>query len=555
MSHACHLHGETKNSKKKNNIQNHSKNITSEAINAQKPVQYDDLWDRIRDRLDSNLFKHNNKRVDHFVSLLLKNSTQFKNLMEKSHPYLYYLIQEIEKRDMPYELALIPAVESGFDPFAYSNRYAAGLWQITPATSMHYAVKQNSMNYAVKQNWWFNGRRDIMIATQFALTYLKELYQNLQDWELALAAYNAGCARVKRAIKHNVSKGLPITYWDLTLPKQTENYVPKLLAMIQLIKQRKIELTPIPNKPFFELINIGRQIELSQAAKIAGLSLAEMQRLNPGCNRWATDPSGPFTLLMPVSHVELFKQNLKKIKNHEKIGWQCYKVNLKDTLSSISRAFSVPIKVIKHINNLKADNIYTGDSLILPQILVTDSQVTDESKKLYIHRFKATDTLDNISKTYQITINDLTHWNPSLDIKNIKSGSKLNVYLPTYQLDANYHIVEPGESLWIISKRYQISINELISWNQLNPDKLLLPKQKLIVWQKKARSISLPDRYVSHSIIRKVFYVVKAGDSLHKIARKFQLNVSDIKHYNLLTNDHLTPGQTLTLLVDVTRAK
>ncbi len=524
-----------------------------------QPKTYDNIWDEIRDNINQTSFDSQNKRVEYFIQYFLQHKRQLSSTLHRAKPYLYYVINELKKRDMPYEIAFLPAIESTFDPFAYSNRFAAGLWQITPITSMHYAVKQNNKEYGMKQNWWFNGRRDVMIATQFALSFLKELYHQFNSWELSLAAYNAGPRRIKKAIHCNKKLLLPTTYWDLKLPIQTEEYVPKLLAIAHIIKysnQYNFDLQAIPNKPFFELVNIERQIALPQAAQLANLSLHEIRQLNPGYNQWATDPEGPFILLIPVSQVEIFKKNLKQLKSHEKITWHCYQVNSNDTLTRIAKQFKIPIKFIQHTNGLTSDQIYTGDSLVIPQHnQARDTTITNEEKKLYIHQIASNDTLCDISNKYRITIQDIIQWNSSLDIKNFTIGYKIKMYLPIDQLEKMEHIVQKGESLWSISKKYQINIHELQSWNQLDLNRCLQPMQKLIIWKQKIYPISMPEQYLNQNIIRKVFYTVKSGDSLNQIAKKFQINTQNIKTYNMLNTDQLYPGQTLTLPVDVTRAK
>jgi membrane-bound lytic murein transglycosylase D len=236
-----------------------------------------------------------------------QHQQQFAKLSKQATPYLYHIVEQLEKRNMPGELALLPMVESAFKPQATSHQGAAGLWQFIPSTGRLYGLKQDA---------WYDGRRDIVASTTAALDYLAFLYETFdQDWPLALAAYNAGQGTVQRAIKRNQKAGKPTGYWDLTLPRETREFVPKLLALATIVKhpeKHDVALPAIENKPYFVRVNPKTPLHFHQAAKLADIRVSELKRLNPGYRRATTHPNGPQTLLLPVANAKKFEYNLSK---------------------------------------------------------------------------------------------------------------------------------------------------------------------------------------------------------------------------------------------------
>lgn len=245
-----------------------------------------------------------NASVRRQIETYRHNPDYLNKTLTKATPYLYYILQQTIKRNLPGELVLLPVLESAYDPFAYSNRGAAGLWQIMPSTGS---------GFGLKENWWYNGRRDISASTRAALEYFAYLknYFN-QNWLLAIAAYDSGEGTVQNAIGYG--RGTDADFWNLPLPRETQAYVPRLLALAEIIANPRhygIKLPDIKSGPYFVAVNLSTQIELAHAAQLAEISLQEMYRLNPGYNRWATDPNGPHRLLLPVEKIEKFRQNLE----------------------------------------------------------------------------------------------------------------------------------------------------------------------------------------------------------------------------------------------------
>jgi len=472
----------------------------------------DDIWQRIRAKFTFEI--PDQKRIDSQRNWFIKHPEYLDRVAKRSEPFIFYIVQELEKNDIPLEIALLPIVESAFDPFAYSHGRASGMWQFVPGTGKRFGMKQN---------WWYDGRRDVIASTQGAIKYLKYLNKYFDgDWLLALAAYNSGEGRVKRAMKNNARKNLPTDFWSLSLPRETRAYVPKLLALADVISRPEdfnIKLYEIENKSQITDINIESQLDLAKAAKLADLSLAELQRLNPGFNRWATDPDGPHHLLIPNHKVADFEQKLAELPKNERLAWQRYKIKEGDNLGEIANEFNTDIRLIKQINNIKGTQIRTGKYLLIPVATQSlDSYVFSQEQRL------AT------TKNRQ------------------RSGEK------------KVHLVKNGDTLWDIGQAYNVSSRSIAKWNGMAPRDVLKLGQKLVIWQKsKVSSTNLTSEQtfkpVEQAIMRNITYKVRRGDSFARIADKFNVSIKDIERWNNLSRKkHLQPGQKIKLSVDVTNS-
>jgi membrane-bound lytic murein transglycosylase D len=251
------------------------------------------LWGRVRSRMALRIA--HNPRVDKEIRRLKPNPRYLEQLSKRAGPYLHLIMNEIERRGMPAELALLPEIESQYNPRALSPKSAAGMWQFIPGTGRRYGLKQNG---------WYDGRNDIVASTHAALDYLQWLHREFRgDWALALAGYNAGEGAVAAARRRNRSRGKGTDFWSLDLPSETEHYVPRLMAVAKLVqKPQRYGMRPphIPNGPQLELVDMGRQMDLSRAAKLSGVRLADLRRLNPGLKQGKTLPAGPHRLLVPI---------------------------------------------------------------------------------------------------------------------------------------------------------------------------------------------------------------------------------------------------------------
>ncbi len=448
-----------------------------------------------------------NDRVKAQLDWYLRHRGYLTRVMERARPVLPFVLDELERRQLPGELALLPIVESAYQTFAYSHGRASGMWQIIPSTGRFLGLKQN---------WWYDGRRDIIDSTYAAAKYLEDLARQFDgDWELALASYNAGPGRIRSAIRYNKKKGRPTDFWSLTrFRAETRDYVPKLFALKELFEnpqEYELELLPIGTQPNYELVELDAQIDLALAADLAGITINKLYQLNPALNRWATPPEGPHRLLLPENRADQFRMNLAEVPTTKRINWVRHKIKSGETLSQISEKYSSTVKLIKQVNNIRGSNIRAGKHLMIP--------TATRSLRSY--------TLSESSRLAKIQ-------------NTTRSGDKIE------------HIVRPGESLWEISRTYGVNTRALARWNGMAPIDTLRVGQKLVIWSKSAAPTAVAaQRVAPRNSLQTLRYTVRKGDSLYLIASKFNIQVSDIKRWNRV-GKYLQPGQKLKLYVDVT---
>jgi len=427
--------------------------------------------------------------------------------VERGSRYLHYIINETEKRGLPSELALLPVVESAFDPFAYSHGRAAGLWQFIPSTGKYFGLTQS---------WWHDDRRDVIAATDAALTYLERLANRFDgDYTLALAAYNSGGGTVSSAMRRNRNAGKSTDYWSLTLPTETRHYVPKLIALAKIFDDPKahgIDLPPLKDEPYFEVVDTGSQLDLAQAAELAGVDIDEIYLLNPSYNRWATSPDGPHRLLVPVASAEAFRAALDKLPVAQRVSWRNYVVKSGDSLNTISRKFSTTPSVLQQVNNLNSDLIRIGQRLMIPSA----------SKNSDAYALSAAQRLERKQSRE-------------------RDGNKVR------------YTVRRGDTFWDIAREHRVSVRELAAWNGMAPGDPLIPGKELVIWSKTSQpTVVAANSRRGDAMVRKVGYRVRKGDSLARIASRFSVNVRDIASWNdLNTARYLQPGQSLVLYVDI----
>ena len=467
-------------------------------------AHYSDVWTRIRNNLvlDRHL---DNRAVKERIAWYARNQEYIDRVAQRATPYIYHILEELDKRNMPMDLALLPIVESAYQPFAYSRSHASGIWQFIPGTGR---------NYGLKQNWWYDGRRDITEATRGALDYLEKLNKQFNgDWQHALASYNSGEYNVERAIKRNKNANKDTDFFSLRLPRETRGYVPSLLAVAEIIAnpdKYNITLMSIPDKPYFEKVDIGGQLDLATAATLTGLTIDELYTLNPGLNRWATDPDGPHALLIPIDKAQQFKTGLIKIPLEERVGWNQHVIKQGETLSEIAERYKTSIPTIRETNNIRGNLIRTGQSLVIP-------------------------TSKQPGKFYTLSLEN--RW-----LGGLKKEGSGNKYIYT---------VRRGDSLWIIGRRYEVSIKDLTSWNGINPKSLIRPGQKLTLWINSSGGGGQTQKVAAaytRSEEGHIEYTVRKGDSLWIISKKFGVTIAQLQKWNNLQNKkYLQPGQKLVL--------
>ena len=318
-----------------------------------------DFWGRLR--AGFNFPQQATQSVQAHIDTYHNHPRHIEQILQRGEPYLFYILSRVEERGMPAELALLPVIESAFDPFASSPAGAAGIWQFMPATAKYVGLRQD---------WWVDDRRDIVAATDAALDYLSKLQQRFDgDWLLALAAYNAGSARVNKAIRLNRSQGKPVDFWHLPLPEETRGYVPKLIALRAIISNpeaHNITLPILPNTPYFTAVDTGGQLDLQVAAQLTGTSMDELQRLNPGLTRSITPPASPHTLLIPRASELRFREQLAWLPANQRVQSVKYRVRQGDTLSAIAQNSRTTVARLRQINHLESTRIFAGKLLVVP---------------------------------------------------------------------------------------------------------------------------------------------------------------------------------------------
>ncbi|MCP5091242.1 MAG: LysM peptidoglycan-binding domain-containing protein [Gammaproteobacteria bacterium] len=473
------------------------------------PAQPADVLDKLRSGF--RLRYDDNARTAAELRWFVRHPDYLERVFLRAQRYLPYIVAELERRSLPLELALLPIVESAYDPFAYSHGRAAGLWQMIPGTAKRFGIKQN---------WWYDGRRDVVDSTRAALDYLERLEElNDGDWLNAIASYNSGEGNVLRAARRNRSAGKPIDFWHLKLPRETSMYVPKLLALVEIVAnpgKHNLTLPIVADEQQFLVTDISSQLDLALAAELAGVDVDTVYQYNPGYNRWSTDPAGPHRLVMPIEVADQFVAALSQVPPADRVRWKRHKVKNGEAISQIARKYNTTVSTIRSANNLRGNMIRAGHYLMIPV---------------------ATKPLSAYSKSADARLAKTQN--------KQRSGSKVE------------HIVKSGESFWTISRRYNVTTRQLASWNGMAPGDTLSVGRRLVVWTNTAvAAVSAPRTSPTQALgntMRKLRYTVRSGDSLYLIANRFRVTISDLARWNKIDkNKILRPGQRLTMYVDVT---
>ncbi len=485
---------------------------------SEEPV---DLWDRIRDgfameELDSPL-------VQNHVAWYANRPDYVKRMVERSQLYLYHIVEEVEKRGMPTEVALLPMIESAFNPKAYSTSHASGIWQFIPSTGK---------GFGLEQNWWYDGRRDVTAATDAALDYLQKLHDMFGSWELAFAAYNWGEGSVQRAIAKNRKKGLPTDYLSLTMPPETRNYVPKLMAIKQIVMNPEaagLELASVPNRPYFVSVASTQHIDLAVAARLAGMPLHDFVSLNPAYNRPVINAKGSRSLLLPVDKADAFTSNLE---NYDKplVSWKSYTPTRGEKIDNVARRFSISVARLKEINSITRRNkLSAGQTLLVP-----------------LSRNEATaPAFDEAQRTVE----------PE-ETEPLSVSSRL------------IYAVKKGDTLASIAKRHKVSAAQIKTLNNLRSNRLsngqkLVIRQETLTARKLAAVKGKPVKLAVASKAKPVklaavksekrsqrYYTVRRGDTMDSIAKRFNVATNDIQRWNNISAKRgLTPGNKVTLML------
>ncbi|WP_448680247.1 LysM peptidoglycan-binding domain-containing protein [Pseudomonas nicosulfuronedens] len=469
-----------------------------------------DIWERMRGGFQLQDQLNTNPRIERQRLWFMSNQSFLENASERGAPYMHYVVERLEERDMPLELALLPMIESSYNPMAVSRAQAVGLWQFIPSTGTHFNLRQTN---------FYDGRRDITASTNAALTYLSRLHDMFNgDWLLALAAYNAGEGTVSRAIERNERLGLPTDYWNLPLPQETQDYVPKLLALSQLVNAPTIygiNLSPIANQPYFTSIRVKPGLDLSQVAAAGDLDQDELQQLNPAFKRGVT-LDGPHHLLVPLAKADSLKagvENLQPVQLKPLVttvassSGSRYRVRKGDSLHSIAQRYRLSVAELKAANRLSANRLRNGQTLVIPGQPGRPTIEPESPRQL-------------------------------AQVESSKTVASARVATRSYT-------VKNGDTLWSIAKKNSVEVADLKRWNGLDSHGVK-PGQTLKLQSAAATQLASSSKSKSKQDTA-TYYKVKQGDSISMIAKRFNVETQHIQRWNPRTGKALKPGQTLTL--------
>ncbi len=464
-----------------------------------------DVWERIREGFQLQDGNDLNPRIEQQRLWYANNPSFLETAGERGSLYMHYVVERLEERNMPLELALLPVIESAYNPMALSRSDAAGIWQFIPSTGRYFNLRQTN---------FYDGRRDITASTTAALDYLTRLHDMFNgDWLLALAAYNAGEGTVSRAIERNDKLNLPTDYWNLPLPQETRDYVPKLLALSQVVMSPEaygVNLNPIANQPYFDVVELNQRMDLSKVAAMANIDEDELIQLNPAFKKRLTI-DGPQHLLVPTSKSQLLTASLSNMKPEELIDWQQYRVRPGDSLASIASRYQVSANTLKDLNKLSGNRLSRGQTLtipvqpgITPALPVFQELASEDSKPTRTRTYKVNkgDNLVQVARINKVDVKDLQHWN-KLSGQNLKVGQ-------TLVMQDNS---KPAKAT--ISTR-AIASNASSAKNQESDQKSMQ-------------------------------YKIQKGDSLYLVAKRFNVEMQHLKRWNPRSGQALKPGQTLTV--------
>ena len=455
-----------------------------------EPIVYGDVFDRIRENLALPQVEH--RRVQSEIAWLQRNPDYLARTMGRAQRYLHHIVNEVELRGLPGDLALLPIVESAFNPYGYSRSHAAGLWQFIASTGELYGLKRN---------YWQDQRRDVLESTRAALEFLDSLHTRFKgDWFLAIAAYNYGAGNVQRAINRNRAMRRHTDFFSLSLPAETRAYVPKLIALAKIIRNPEaygLFITPIPDAPYFRVIPTDGPVDLRLMAQLAGVETEELHALNPQWNRWVTDPDGPHRVLIPEVVANGFTTQLATFDGPARAGLGVHTVAAGESIASVAGHYKVPESYLQRINADAPAALQAGHQLLVPT--------------------------GNVSQ--------------------LRDGLGAD-------LERRVHRVRPGESLWSISRRNGMSVAQLARLNGISTKAVLQPGQRLVVSGSAGSKGAVVATSGDAAASGRMHYTVKKGDTLSTIAQRFAVTVRQLQGWNNMgRSTALRAGQRLTIHV------
>ncbi|POZ14941.1 murein transglycosylase D [Lelliottia aquatilis] len=391
-------------------------------------AQDQDLWASISDELKMGIPENN--RIRDQKQKYLSNKSYLHDVTLRAEPYMYWIAGQVKKRNMPMELVLLPIVESAFDPHATSGANAAGIWQIIPSTGR---------NYGLKQTRGYDARRDVVASTTAALDMMQRLNKMFDgDWLLTVAAYNSGEGRVLKAMKANKSRGKPTDFWSLSLPQETKLYVPKMLALSDILKNSKrygVKLPSSDESRALARVSLSSPVEMKQVADMTGMSVQKLKTFNAGVKGSTLGANGPQYVLVPQKHAAQLRDSLASgeiaavqstlIADASSVTSRSYKVRSGDTISGIASRLGVNTKDLQQWNNLRGSNLKVGQNLTVGA--GSSAQRLARNSDSITYRVRKGDSLSSIAKTHGVNIKDVMRWND--DTGNLQPGDQLTLFV------------------------------------------------------------------------------------------------------------------------------
>ncbi len=474
-----------------NDVSSTVKQEESDQTESSTEKKYVNLWNKLSDGFRLPELEKSHKRIAKYEKWYTARPKYLERLTERAYWYLPTIVNMVEERGMPSEIALLPAIESAYQLHARSRANAVGMWQFIASTGRRFGLRQD---------WWYDARRDLLQSTRAALDYLDFLSKEFNgDWALALASYNAGEYKIKRARRYNKKRGLPQDFSSLTrIKRETRDYVPKLIALRNIVRSPEkfgVKLKKLPIQPTLQQIDAKSQTDLTVASNLIKLQGKRLRYFNRGYKRGVTPPNGPHKILVPIEYAQPLTTALNNLSHRERLLWARHRVRKGDFLGKIARKYRVSIASLKKVNNIRGYLIRPGQVLRIP---ISTGAILTYSE-------------DGISKPAR---------------KSTKRG--------TYR-------VRRGDSLWKIARRNGLSVNQVARWNNMSKSSRIHPGQRLVLRRKNKGRKTVANKNSSSGSWT---YRIKSGDSLWSISRRYGLTISQLANINgLRRNTLLIPGQ------------